>query len=51
MPTLGGVKFQDLKPMDKRMAVLETLAHLEAMRVEGRVDKSPRDSIIYYQST
>lgn len=51
MPSLGGVKFQDLKPWDKRMAVLETLAHLEAMRIKGRVDKSSRDSIIYYQPT
>lgn len=51
MPELGGVKFRDLAPFDKRMAVLETLAHLEAMRVDGRVDKSPRDSIICYQAT
>ncbi len=51
MPSLGGVSFQDLAPWDKRMAVSETLAHLEAMRVDGRVDKSPRDNIIYYQPT
>ena len=51
MPSLGGVKFQALAPGDKRMAVSETLAHLEAMRVDGMVDKSPRDSIIYYQPT
>ncbi len=49
MPELGGVSFQDLAPWDRRMAVSETLAHLEAMRVKGRVDKFPRDSIIYYQ--
>lgn len=49
MPTMGGVRFQNLAPWDKRMAVSETLAHLEAMRIDGRVDKFPRDSIIHYQ--
>ncbi len=49
MPELDGVSFQNLAPWDKRMAVSETLAHLESMRVDGRVVKSPRDSIIYYQ--
>ncbi len=49
MPTLGGVSFQDLALMDKRMAVSETLAHLEAMRIDGKVVQVSRDSIIYYQ--
>ncbi len=49
MPEFGGVRFQNLAPWDKRMAVAETLAHLEAMRVGGRVTKFSRDSIIYYQ--
>jgi len=51
MPALGGVRFRDLAPWDKRMAVAETLAHLEAMRVDARVAKSPRDSVVYYQRT
>ena len=51
MPALGGVRFQNLAPWDKRMAVAETLAHLEAMRVVGKVVKSPRDNVIYYQHT
>ena len=51
MPELGGVKLKDLAPGDKRMAVSETLAHLEAMRVNEKVVKFPRDSIIYYQRT
>ena len=51
MPELGGVRFKDLAPWDRRMAVSETLAHLEAMRVDDRVVKFPRDSIIYYQHT
>ena len=49
MPELGGVRFQNLAPWDKRMAVLEALAHLESMRVDGKVDKFFRDGIIYYQ--
>lgn len=49
MPSLGGVSFQNLTPWDKRMATAETLAHLEAMRVDGKVEQSQRDGIIYYQ--
>lgn len=49
MPELGGVSFQDLAFWDKRMAVTETLAHLEAMRFDGKVDKFTRDSTIYYR--
>jgi len=48
-PELDGVRFKNLALWEKRMAVSETLAHLQAMRVDGMVDKSPRDSIIYYQ--
>lgn len=51
MPQLGGVRFQDLMPGDKRMAVSETLAHLQAMRVNGRVAQARQDGIIYYQHT
>ncbi len=49
MPELGGVRFRDLASWDKRMAVSEALAHLEAMRVDGRVDKFLQDDIIYYR--
>ncbi len=51
MPTLGGVSFQNLAPGDRRMAILETLAHLEAMKIEGKVTKFHRDSITYYRHT
>lgn len=51
MPTLGGTTFKKLAPRDKRMAVLETLSHLESMKIDGRVDKSPRDDTIYYRRT
>jgi len=45
----GGTTFQNLQPWDKRMAVFEALAHLEAMRVDGRVNKLSQNSIIFYQ--
>jgi len=51
MPELGGIRFQDLAPMDKRMAVSETLAHLAAMRIDSRVVQVGRDGIIHYQHT
>ncbi len=49
MPELGGVRFRDLAPWDKRMAVSETLAHLEALRGDRTVAKSHRAGIVYYQ--
>ncbi len=49
MPQLGGVRFKDLAPGDKRMAVLETLSHLESMRVDGKVDKLHPGDIVYYR--
>ena len=49
MSDIKGIGWQDLAPWDKRMAVTETLAHLELMRVDGKIDKFFRDGIIYYQ--
>ena len=51
MQDMGGVSWQNLTPLDKGLAVTETLSHLESMRVDGKVDKFPLDSIIYYQHT
>jgi glyoxylase-like metal-dependent hydrolase (beta-lactamase superfamily II) len=48
MPEFGGVKFDDLLPWDQRAAVSETLAHLRAMDVDGKVTSTRRDGIIYY---
>jgi glyoxylase-like metal-dependent hydrolase (beta-lactamase superfamily II) len=45
----GGVRWQELAPGDRTMAVSETLAHLESMRFVGKVSKSYQDGIIYYQ--
>ena len=49
MPELGGVRFDDLAPPDRRMAVSEALAHLEAMRADGRVSRIVRDEMTCYQ--
>ena len=40
--------WKDLPPFHQRMAVFETLAHLEMMAAESRVDKLPRNGISYY---
>jgi len=44
-----GADWEKLGGWDRIMAILETIAHLESMRVGGRLDKFSRDSIIYYQ--
>jgi len=50
MLDMGGAKWKDLTPRDKRLAVLEAIAHLESLRVEGKIGKFSSDGIIYYQS-
>jgi glyoxylase-like metal-dependent hydrolase (beta-lactamase superfamily II) len=40
--------WRDLPPFHQRMAIFETLAHLEMMAAEGRIDKLPRRGITYY---
>jgi glyoxylase-like metal-dependent hydrolase (beta-lactamase superfamily II) len=46
---VNGVGWHRLDNWDKRMAILETLAHLEAMRARGELDKFSRDDILYYR--
>jgi glyoxylase-like metal-dependent hydrolase (beta-lactamase superfamily II) len=43
-----GNRWHDLPPFHKRMAVFETLAHLEMMAADSRVNKLPGKGIIYY---
>jgi glyoxylase-like metal-dependent hydrolase (beta-lactamase superfamily II) len=49
MPEQGGVKHSSLSPIAKLAAVSETLAHLKAMSVEGKVTSENRDGIVYYK--
>jgi len=51
IPERGGIGFHDLTQWDRRMALAETLAHLETIRANGKVEKFYKDSIIYYQLT
>jgi len=48
MPEMGGVKFSELWPGDKRAAVSETLAHLRAMEVDHQITSEVKDGITYY---
>jgi glyoxylase-like metal-dependent hydrolase (beta-lactamase superfamily II) len=47
---VNGVGWYRLGSWDRRMAILETLAHLEAMRTAGELEKFNRDDILYYRS-
>ena len=46
----GHATWNDLAPLDKRVAVTETLAHLEALRIETKVEKIKQGDLIYYKS-
>jgi len=48
MSNTKGAGWDKLGSWDKRMAILETLSHLEAMRATGKVGKFTKDDIIYY---
>lgn len=43
--------WQNLAPLNKRFAVLETIAHLELMRADGKVKRLRKNGTTYYQST
>ena len=44
-------RWRDLANFHKRMAIFETLAHLEMMAANGRLDRLPRNGINYYHQT
>jgi glyoxylase-like metal-dependent hydrolase (beta-lactamase superfamily II) len=43
--------FEKLPPLDKRLAVMSALAHLEPLRVEGKVGRTLRDGIAFYNAS
>ncbi|MFC1904881.1 MBL fold metallo-hydrolase [Chloroflexota bacterium] len=45
----GGTSWYNLVPIDKRMAMLEAISHLESMVVDGSIDTFHENSTIYYQ--
>jgi len=42
-------RWHDLPDFHRRMAIFETLAHLEMMAADSRIDKLPGKGIIYYR--
>ena len=46
---VNGVGWHRLDSWNKRVAILETLAHLEAMRVKGELERFNKDDIRYYR--
>jgi hypothetical protein len=51
MPASGGVKFHDLAHWDQRMAVSETISHVQSLRAAGAIERYGRDGVVYYQLT
>ncbi|NQT48081.1 MAG: MBL fold metallo-hydrolase [Chloroflexi bacterium] len=49
---LNGVtmSFQELPALDKRLAVMSALAHLEPLCAEGKVEESSRDGTVVYRA-
>jgi glyoxylase-like metal-dependent hydrolase (beta-lactamase superfamily II) len=43
--------WRDLPPIHRRMAIFETIAHLEYMTGKGRAEKIDRNNVIYYRQT
>lgn len=50
MPDTKGIGWQDLDPWSQKLAIAETVAHLESLRFDGKADKFFRDSVAYYSS-
>jgi glyoxylase-like metal-dependent hydrolase (beta-lactamase superfamily II) len=46
-----GLTWEQFPPMHKRIAVTETIAHLEMLRWEGRVARTLRNDSFHYQAT
>ncbi|OGO31628.1 MAG: hypothetical protein A2Z29_03100 [Chloroflexi bacterium RBG_16_56_11] len=44
-------RWDDLPDFHKRMAIFETLAHLEMMSASSKVDRFPRNGVMYYRKT
>ena len=45
----GKMKWEELNILDRRIAVTETLAHLELLRGEGTVSKLQEDGVVHYK--
>ena len=45
----GGATWQSLSPLNKRLAVGETLSHLESLRGKGEVHKTHQENVCFYR--
>lgn len=50
VPDTNGVGWQQLDSWNRVMAIMETMAHLESIRVDGKTSKFQRNGVTYYQS-
>ena len=48
MPSGEAVTFDKLSILDKRLAVMETLAQLKLLVIEGKADKVAKGKVDYY---
>ena len=48
MPGGETVKFEKLSASDKRLAVMETLAHLKLLMTEGKAEKVVKENVNLY---
>lgn len=46
---VGTVFRPNLSPIDQRLALRETVAHLEHLRLAGRLDSEARDGVVWYR--
>lgn len=44
----GGIAFGDLTPWDRRLALMEMIAHLKSLMAEGKIGKIDRDGVSSY---
>ncbi|MEE8470370.1 MAG: MBL fold metallo-hydrolase [Dehalococcoidia bacterium] len=51
IPQAGGVLWENLDSLNRRLALLETWAHLRLLEDEGKVTKFARDSFLFYCAT
>ena len=48
MPSGEAVSFENLSVFDKRLAVMETLAHLKLLVIEDKAEKVVKEKVDYY---
>jgi glyoxylase-like metal-dependent hydrolase (beta-lactamase superfamily II) len=44
------MSFEELSPLDKRLAVISALAHLEPLRAEGKAERFLQDGTMFYST-